>query len=120
MLLLLSVIWDFNIFTQSYIITGFPGNQNEYNLSLYLYDKAFVGFPPIYGLGGAHRADFRADPARGHGRLRAHLGPAGGPDMTAPDRTRGEQRTAMPPHRTRAPRQQRAGPGRPASTRSGC
>jgi N,N'-diacetylchitobiose transport system permease protein len=32
-LLLLSVIWDFNIFAQSYIVTGFPGNQNEYNLS---------------------------------------------------------------------------------------
>lgn len=51
-LLLLSVIWDFNIFTQTYILTGFPGNQNEYNLSLYIYDKAF-GFPPSYGLGGA-------------------------------------------------------------------
>jgi ABC-type sugar transport system permease subunit len=51
-LLLLSVIWDFNIFTQTYVITGFPGNQNEYNLSLYIYDKAF-GFPPSYGLGGA-------------------------------------------------------------------
>jgi ABC-type sugar transport system permease subunit len=51
-LLLLSVIWDFNIFSQSYIITGFPGNQNEYNLSLYLYDKGFVGIPS-YGLGGA-------------------------------------------------------------------
>jgi ABC-type sugar transport system permease subunit len=49
-LLLLSVIWDFNIFTQSYIITG--GNQDEYNLSLYIYDKAFT-FPPSYGLGGA-------------------------------------------------------------------
>ncbi|HTZ93607.1 MAG TPA: sugar ABC transporter permease [Streptosporangiaceae bacterium] len=52
-LLLLSVIWDFNIFGQSYIITGFPGNQNEYNLSLYLYDKAFASLPPSYGLGGA-------------------------------------------------------------------
>ncbi len=51
-LLLLSVIWDFNIFTQTYLITGFPGNQNEYNLSLYIYDKAF-NFPPSYGLGGA-------------------------------------------------------------------
>lgn len=51
-LLLLSVIWDFNVFTQSYIITGFPGNQDEFNLSLYIYDKAFQ-FPPIYGLGGA-------------------------------------------------------------------
>jgi ABC-type sugar transport system permease subunit len=52
-LLLLSVIWDFNIFSQSYIITGFPGNQNEYNLSLYLYDKAFSSTIPSYGLGGA-------------------------------------------------------------------
>jgi ABC-type sugar transport system permease subunit len=52
-LLLLSVIWDFNIFTQTFTITGgIPGNQNEYNLSLYIYDKAF-GFPPSYGLGGA-------------------------------------------------------------------
>jgi ABC-type sugar transport system permease subunit len=51
-LLLLSVIWDFNIFTQTFLLTGFPGNQNEYNLSLYIYDKAF-GFPPSYGLGGA-------------------------------------------------------------------
>jgi N,N'-diacetylchitobiose transport system permease protein len=52
-LLLLSVIWDFNIFTQTYLITGFPGNQNESNLSLYIYAKAFGGFPPSYGLGGA-------------------------------------------------------------------
>ncbi len=52
-LLLLSVIWDFNVFAQTYIITGFPGNQNEYNLSTYLYDKAFASLPPSYGLGGA-------------------------------------------------------------------
>ncbi len=51
-LLLLSVIWDFNIFTQTYILTGFPGNRDEFNLSLYIYDKAFQ-FPPSYGLGGA-------------------------------------------------------------------
>jgi N,N'-diacetylchitobiose transport system permease protein len=50
-LLLLSVIWDFNIFTQSDIIIGLA-NTNEYNLSLYIYDKAFT-FPPTYGLGGA-------------------------------------------------------------------
>lgn len=50
-LLLLSVIWDFNIFTQSYTIIGLA-NSNEYNLSLYIYDKAFT-FPPTYGLGGA-------------------------------------------------------------------
>ncbi|HXP18959.1 MAG TPA: sugar ABC transporter permease [Streptosporangiaceae bacterium] len=51
-LLLLSVIWDFNVFTQTYILTGFPGNRDEFNLALYMYDKAF-GFPPSYGLGGA-------------------------------------------------------------------
>jgi ABC-type sugar transport system permease subunit len=50
-LLLLSVIWDFNIFTQSDIVIG-TANSNEYNLSLYIYDKAFT-FPPTYGLGGA-------------------------------------------------------------------
>jgi N,N'-diacetylchitobiose transport system permease protein len=51
-LFLLSVIWDFNVFTQAYLITGGLGNQNEYNLPLYIYDKAFT-FPPSYGLGGA-------------------------------------------------------------------
>jgi ABC-type sugar transport system permease subunit len=51
-LLLLSVIWDFNVFAQSYLLTGFPGNRDEFNLSLYIYDKAFQ-FPPSYGLGGA-------------------------------------------------------------------
>jgi len=50
-LLLLSVIWDFNVFTQSYILTGGVGNRDEFNLSLYIYDKAFT-FPPSYGLGG--------------------------------------------------------------------
>ena len=44
-LLLLSVIWDFGIFTQTYFITGELGNRDEYNLSLYLYDKAFT-MPP--------------------------------------------------------------------------
>jgi N,N'-diacetylchitobiose transport system permease protein len=51
-LLLFSVIWDFNIFTQTYLLTGFPGNRDEFNLSLYIYDKAFQ-FPPSYSLGGA-------------------------------------------------------------------
>jgi ABC-type sugar transport system permease subunit len=51
-LLLLSLIWDFNVFTQTYLLTGGLGNRDEYNLSLYLYDKAFT-FPPSYGLGGA-------------------------------------------------------------------
>jgi N,N'-diacetylchitobiose transport system permease protein len=51
-LLLLSVIWDFNIFTQTYLLTGGLANRNEFNLGLYIYDKAF-SFPPSYGLGGA-------------------------------------------------------------------
>jgi ABC-type sugar transport system permease subunit len=50
-LLLLSVIWDFNIFTQSDIIASLA-NSNEYNLSLYIYDKGFT-FPPTYGMGSA-------------------------------------------------------------------
>ncbi len=51
-LLLLSVIWDFNIFTQSWFIVGGISNSNEYNLSLYIYDRAFT-FPPTYGLADA-------------------------------------------------------------------
>jgi ABC-type sugar transport system permease subunit len=51
-LLLLSIIWDFGIFTQTYLITGALGNRDEYNLSLYAYDKAFT-MPPSYGVGAA-------------------------------------------------------------------
>jgi ABC-type sugar transport system permease subunit len=51
-LLVLSMIWDFNIFTQTYLLTGGLANRNEFNLGLYIYDKAFT-FPPSYGLGGA-------------------------------------------------------------------
>ncbi len=51
-LLLLSVIWDFNIFTQTYIITGQLGNRDEYNLGLYSYSQAF-SLPPNIGLGSA-------------------------------------------------------------------
>jgi ABC-type sugar transport system permease subunit len=50
-LLLLSVIWDFNIFTQVYLVAGL-GNANEFNLGVYIYDRAFT-FPPQYGLSGA-------------------------------------------------------------------
>jgi N,N'-diacetylchitobiose transport system permease protein len=51
-LLLLSIIWDFGIFTQTYLITGQLGNRDEYNLSIYAYDKAFT-MPPSYGVGAA-------------------------------------------------------------------
>jgi ABC-type sugar transport system permease subunit len=58
-LLLLSVIWDFNVFTQSFLLFGGLGNRDEFNLSLYIYDKAFT-FPPSYGLGGALALIFTA------------------------------------------------------------
>jgi ABC-type sugar transport system permease subunit len=51
-LLLLSVIWDFGIFTQAYIVTGELGNRDEYNLGIYAYDKAFT-LPPAYGVASA-------------------------------------------------------------------
>lgn len=51
-LLMLSVIWDFGIFTQAYMVTGELGNRNEYNLGIYAYDKAFTT-PPTYGVASA-------------------------------------------------------------------
>jgi N,N'-diacetylchitobiose transport system permease protein len=51
-LLLLSVIWDFGVFTQAFIVTGELGNRDEYNLGIYAYDKAFT-MPPAYGVASA-------------------------------------------------------------------
>jgi ABC-type sugar transport system permease subunit len=51
-LLLLSIIWDFGIFTQAYIVTGELGNRDEFNLGIYAYDKAFT-MPPDYGVASA-------------------------------------------------------------------
>jgi N,N'-diacetylchitobiose transport system permease protein len=51
-LLLLSVIWDFGVFTQAFIVTGGLGNRDEYNLGLYEYSRAFTQ-PPAYGIGSA-------------------------------------------------------------------
>jgi N,N'-diacetylchitobiose transport system permease protein len=51
-LLLLSIIWDFGVFTQPYIITSAPGNRDEFNLGLYEYFRAFTQ-PPEYGIGSA-------------------------------------------------------------------
>jgi ABC-type sugar transport system permease subunit len=50
-LLLLSVIWDFGVFTQVYMIIG-PGNLDEYNLGMYAYEKA-VSAPPSYSIASA-------------------------------------------------------------------
>ncbi len=50
-LLLLSIIWDFGVFTQVYIVAGI-GNRDEYNLGLYEYSRAFTQ-PPAYGMASA-------------------------------------------------------------------
>jgi ABC-type sugar transport system permease subunit len=52
LLLLLSIIWDFGVFTQVYIIIGGLGNRDEYNLGIYEYSKAFT-MPPAYGIATA-------------------------------------------------------------------
>jgi N,N'-diacetylchitobiose transport system permease protein len=51
-LLLLSIIWDFGVFTQAYLVTGELGNRDEYNLGIYAYSKAFTAIPD-YGLASA-------------------------------------------------------------------
>jgi N,N'-diacetylchitobiose transport system permease protein len=51
-LLLLSIIWDFGVFTQVYIVIGELGNRDEYNLGIYAYDRAF-SLPPSYGVASA-------------------------------------------------------------------
>jgi ABC-type sugar transport system permease subunit len=51
-LFLLSVIWDFGVFTQVYIIIGELGQRDEYNLGIYVYATAFQ-LPPAYGLASA-------------------------------------------------------------------
>jgi N,N'-diacetylchitobiose transport system permease protein len=52
LVLLLSVIWDFGVFTQVYIVIGELGNRDEYNLGIYAYDRAF-SLPPSYGAASA-------------------------------------------------------------------
>lgn len=51
-LTLLSVIWDFGVFPQVYLLTGELANRDEYNLGIYAYQQAFT-MPPSYGLGAA-------------------------------------------------------------------
>ena len=80
-LLLLSVIWDFNVFTQTYLLTGGLGNRDEFNLSLYIYDKAFT-VPAELRPRRRARADLHADPADRHRRLRPRVGPPGSADMS--------------------------------------
>lgn len=51
-LLALSVIWDFRVFTQLFIMAG-PANRDSFNLSLYGYSEAFGSLNARYGLGSA-------------------------------------------------------------------
>jgi len=51
-LFLLSVIWDFGVFTQVYIIIGELGQRDLYNLGIYEYATAFT-LPPAYGMASA-------------------------------------------------------------------
>jgi N,N'-diacetylchitobiose transport system permease protein len=51
-LTLLSIIWDFGIFTQTYIVMGGGANRDEFNLGVYAYSRAFTQ-PPAYSIGSA-------------------------------------------------------------------
>ena len=51
-LFLLSVIWDFGVFTQVFIVIGELGQRDEYNLGIYEYATAFT-LPPAYGMASA-------------------------------------------------------------------
>lgn len=51
-LAVLSVIWDFKVFTQLYVINGGLTDKDGFNLSLYSYSEAF-GFGAQMGLGSA-------------------------------------------------------------------
>src|SRR3954468_7611269 len=50
--LVLSVIWDFRVFTQLFIMSGLA-NSDSFNLSLYGYSTAFGSLNAKYGLGSA-------------------------------------------------------------------
>jgi N,N'-diacetylchitobiose transport system permease protein len=52
LLMLLSIIWDFGVFTQVYIVIGGLGNRDEFNLGVYEYSRAFT-MPPAYGIASA-------------------------------------------------------------------
>ncbi|MFI0354638.1 carbohydrate ABC transporter permease [Actinomadura sp. 9N407] len=51
-LVVLSIIWDFKVFTQLYFLSGGTANRDSFNLAMYAYSAA-VAFPAKYGLGGA-------------------------------------------------------------------
>ncbi|MFC4584607.1 carbohydrate ABC transporter permease [Sphaerisporangium corydalis] len=51
-LLVLSIIWDFKVFTQLYVLAGGTTNRDAFNLSLWAYTEAFSA-PPKMGFGAA-------------------------------------------------------------------
>ena len=51
-MLVLSVIWDFRVFTQLFVMSGLA-NSDSFNLSLYGYSTAFGSLNAKYGLGSA-------------------------------------------------------------------
>lgn len=51
-LIVLSTIWDFKVFTQQYALAGGTQDRPTFMLSIYSYATAFSP-PPKYGLGGA-------------------------------------------------------------------
>ncbi|WP_169979328.1 carbohydrate ABC transporter permease [Microbispora sp. H10836] len=52
-LVVLSIIWDFKVFTQLYLLAGGTTNRDAFNLSLWSYAEAFGGSAPKLGLGAA-------------------------------------------------------------------
>ncbi|MCA2221526.1 carbohydrate ABC transporter permease [Nonomuraea aurantiaca] len=51
-LTVLSIIWDFKVFAQLYVLMGGPSNREAFNLSIYSYAEAFRP-PPKMGSGAA-------------------------------------------------------------------
>ncbi|GAA1016926.1 sugar ABC transporter permease [Acrocarpospora pleiomorpha] len=51
-LTILSIIWDFKVFSQLYVLIGGPTNREAFNLSMYSFAEAFRS-PPKMGSGAA-------------------------------------------------------------------
>ncbi|TMQ92190.1 sugar ABC transporter permease [Actinomadura soli] len=51
-LVVMSIIWDFKVFTQLFIMSGMA-NRDAFNLSLYGYSEAFGSLNPKLGMGSA-------------------------------------------------------------------
>ncbi|MFC7644169.1 carbohydrate ABC transporter permease [Streptosporangium lutulentum] len=51
-LVVLSIIWDFKVFTQLFVLAGGTSNREAFNLSLFAYTQAFSA-PPKMGMGAA-------------------------------------------------------------------